>query len=146
MKRRTGIPLVLHGGSGISDNDFRRAVEHGIRKINFFTEMSKLATDRLRELLKSSDDYFIQDLLKESKEKIKEVVKERILIFGSAKACTLPGNICPKGGSHIPSTVCKICDEPVAASQKNNLKASINDTDIVDIVTKAVSDILKKIR
>ena len=144
LKRRTGIPLVLHGGSGISDDDFRLAVKHGIRKINFFTEMSKLATDRIRELLKSSDDYFIQDLLKESKEKIKEVVKERILVFGSAKACTLPGNICPKVVSQSGTTACKICDEPVEALQNNNLKASIHDADIVDIVTKAVSEILKK--
>ena len=144
LKQRTGIPLVLHGGSGISDDDFRHAVKNGIRKINFFTEMSKLATDCIRELLKSSDDYFIQDLLKESKEKIKEVVKGRVLVFGSAKACTLPGNICPKGGSHTPGTVCNICDEPVAAPQKDTLKASIQDADIVDIVTKAVSDILKK--
>ena len=115
-----------------------------IRKINYFTEMSKLATDRIRELLKSSDDYFIQDLLKESKEKIKEVVKERISVFGSAKACTLPGNICPSVVSQSGTTACKICKEPLKMKQETNLKASINDVDIVDIVTKAISEILKK--
>ena len=35
------VPLVLHGGSGISDNDFRKAISLGICKINFFTGMSK---------------------------------------------------------------------------------------------------------
>ncbi len=97
LKRRTGIPLVLHGGSGISDDDFRRAVNLGIRKINFFTEMSKLATDRVREMLNSSDKYFIQDALKEAKGTIKQVVKERLRVFGSANSCTLPGNIFPTG-------------------------------------------------
>jgi len=144
LKNRTGIPLVLHGGSGISDDDFRRAVKLGIRKINYFTEMSKLATDRIRELLKSSDDYFIQDLLKEAKEKIKEVVKERILVFGSAKTCTLPGNICPTGGSHKRGAVCRIPDEPKSAPQKDNLRAEINETDIGKIVAEIVSKVLKE--
>ena len=144
LKNRTGIPLVLHGGSGISDDDFRRAVKLGIRKINYFTEMSKLATDRIRELLKSSDDYFIQDLLKEAKEKIKEVVKERILVFGSAKACIIPGNICPTGGSHKGGAVCKIPDEQESAPRKDNSKAEINETDIGKIVAEIVSKILKE--
>jgi fructose-bisphosphate aldolase class II len=144
LKNLTGIPLVLHGGSGISDDDFRHAVQNGIRKINFFTEMSKLATDRIRELLKSSDDYFIQDLLKESKETIKDVVKERISVFGSAQACSLPGNICPNVVSQPGTTTCKICKEPQAIADKTNQKASIDDDDIVDIVTRAISDILKK--
>lgn len=94
LKHRTGIPLVLHGGSGISDADFRHAVQCGIRKINFFTEMSKMATVRISEILESSDDCLIQDLLREAKEKIREVVMDRLEVFGSAQACTLPGNNC----------------------------------------------------
>jgi len=144
LKNCTGIPLVLHGGSGISDDDFRHAVKLGIRKINYFTEMSKLATDRIRELLKSSDDYFIQDLLKEAKEKIKEVVRERILVFGSAKACTLPGTICPTGGSHKGNAVCKIPDEQESLPQKDNSRAGTNEADIGKIVAEIVSNILKE--
>lgn len=32
-----GLPLVMHGGSGLSDDDFRNAVSKGIRKINYYT-------------------------------------------------------------------------------------------------------------
>ncbi len=99
IRRRTGIPLVLHGGSGISDPDFRRAVGCGIRKINFFTEMSKEATDRVRELLAANEDIMIPDFLREAKERVREVVKERLRVFGSSGACALPGNICPTGGN-----------------------------------------------
>ena len=144
LKHRTGIPLVLHGGSGISDDDFRRAVQLGIRKINFFTEMSKLATDRVRELLRSSEVFFIQDLLKEAKEKIKEVVMSRILVFGSAKACALPGNICPRGGSHTGATDCKICYEQKSLPRKNNSINDISESDIATIVQEIVTNLLKE--
>ncbi|MBS2288373.1 class II fructose-bisphosphate aldolase, partial [Salmonella enterica subsp. enterica serovar Typhimurium] len=43
IRQQTGLPLVLHGGSGISDTDFRRAIELGIHKINFYTGMSQAA-------------------------------------------------------------------------------------------------------
>ena len=39
LKRRTDKPLVLHGGSGISDNDFRKAIKLGMRKINSHINM-----------------------------------------------------------------------------------------------------------
>jgi fructose-bisphosphate aldolase, class II len=143
LKRRTGIPLVLHGGSGISDDDFRKAVKLGIRKINFFTEMSKIATDRVREMLKSSEDYFIQDVLKESKKTIAQVVKERIRVFGSADSCSLPGNICPSGCGSSEAITCGCSgdsQEPTILSPA----APINDAEIVDIVTKTVTEIIRK--
>jgi fructose-bisphosphate aldolase class II len=38
IQEQTGLPLVLHGGSGISDADFRKAISLGIHKINFYTQ------------------------------------------------------------------------------------------------------------
>ena len=35
------VPLVLHGGSGLTDNDFKRAIKEGISKVNIFTDMNK---------------------------------------------------------------------------------------------------------
>ena len=37
----TGLPLVMHGGSGVSDEGFKKAIENGIRKINYYSYMSK---------------------------------------------------------------------------------------------------------
>lgn len=39
IKKQAKIPLVLHGGTGIPDKDIKKAIELGIRKINFFTEI-----------------------------------------------------------------------------------------------------------
>ena len=41
ISKKTNIPLVLHGGSGLADDDFRRAVKLGISKVNIFTDIDK---------------------------------------------------------------------------------------------------------
>jgi fructose-bisphosphate aldolase, class II len=43
IKEKVTIPLVMHGGSGVSEEDFVRAIENGINKINLFTEISMAA-------------------------------------------------------------------------------------------------------
>lgn len=142
IKRRVDIPLVLHGGSGISDDDFRRAISLGMRKINFFTEMSKLATDRIRELLTSSEDIFIPDLMKEAQATIRSVVKERMIVFGSADACSLPGNICPSGGT---CTTCATTSGKAVVSCSSVNKppsGDIGEADISGIVTEIVKRIM----
>ncbi len=40
IRSRVDIPLVMHGGSGLSDEQFRSAIEAGISKVNLFTELS----------------------------------------------------------------------------------------------------------
>lgn len=41
ISQKTDLPLVLHGGSGLSDDDFKKAVQIGISKINIFTDIDK---------------------------------------------------------------------------------------------------------
>ena len=100
IRGRTGVPLVLHGGSGISDDDFRRAVSCGVRKINIYTDMSVAAIGRLNAVLAETDGLMISDVMAEMKHAVTQVVRERIRVFGGAGACSLPGNICPTGGAH----------------------------------------------
>jgi fructose-bisphosphate aldolase class II len=51
INQKAGVPLVLHGGSGISDDDFRKAITLGIAKINIgtasFNNVVKFATEYL---------------------------------------------------------------------------------------------------
>jgi fructose-bisphosphate aldolase class II len=46
ISKETGLPLVLHGGSGLSENDFRMAVKRGICKINIFTDIDKAGKNK----------------------------------------------------------------------------------------------------
>lgn len=71
-------PLVLHGGSGLSDDDFRNTISHGIRKVNICTEMCVAA----REAYLKSENHEI--LFDDAKNAVKDVVKTRMRLFGSS--------------------------------------------------------------
>ena len=49
IREKTGKPVVMHGGSGLGDEDFRRCIQNGVRKINFYTYAAKFAGDAVRE-------------------------------------------------------------------------------------------------
>lgn len=50
LKRETGVPIVMHGGSGVSEEDYKRVIQSGVRKINYFTYMDKAGRDALDDL------------------------------------------------------------------------------------------------
>lgn len=71
-------PLVLHGGSGLSDDDFRNTIANGIRKINICTEMCVAA----REAYIASANHEI--MFSDAKEAVKRIVKGKMQLFGSS--------------------------------------------------------------
>jgi fructose-bisphosphate aldolase class II len=86
IKHRTNIPLVLHGGSGIPDKDFRKAISYGISKINFYTGMTLAALEEIEKSMsgvgKKYHDY--PELILSIKNRIKQVVKYQMGVFGCA--------------------------------------------------------------
>ncbi|MDR3120186.1 MAG: class II fructose-bisphosphate aldolase, partial [Clostridiales bacterium] len=58
LEKAISIPLVLHGGSGISDEDFKKIIHMGVSKINIFTELTQEANARLRALAPDKLDVF----------------------------------------------------------------------------------------
>lgn len=58
IKEAVGIPLVMHGGSGVSDEDFRTAIANGIRKINYYSYMANSGVKAAREYLESEPTYY----------------------------------------------------------------------------------------
>ena len=62
IAENTGLPLVMHGGSGVSEDDYRRAIRAGIRKINYYTYMSNAGSRAVRDLLAKEDVTFFHDL------------------------------------------------------------------------------------
>jgi fructose-bisphosphate aldolase class II len=52
IRQRVGIPLVLHGGTGISEEQFKAAIDGGISKINIATDLYMATTKRLSERMK----------------------------------------------------------------------------------------------
>lgn len=75
-------PLVLHGGSGLSDTDFRLAIQQGISKVNIFTDINvagAMAAHRAYGEGKGMTDTLLPAI-----EAVKQAVMEKMQLFGSA--------------------------------------------------------------
>ncbi|PAQ15269.1 fructose-1,6-bisphosphate aldolase, class II [Bacillaceae bacterium SAOS 7] len=81
----TGVPLVLHGGTGIPTKDIQRAISLGTAKINVNTENQIASAKTVREVLAEKPDlYDPRKYLGPARETIKETVKGKMREFGSA--------------------------------------------------------------
>jgi len=80
-----GVPMVLHGGSGIPDEDIRMAIARGVSKINVNTENQLAATQTIRDIFaKDAKVYDPRKYMGPARAAIKEVVKEKMRLFGSS--------------------------------------------------------------
>lgn len=78
------IPLVLHGASGVYDEDIQRAISMGICKININTDFQQAFIGKVRDVLANdSKVYDPRKVLGPAKEAMKEVVRTKIRLFGS---------------------------------------------------------------
>ena len=75
------VPLVLHGGSGLSDDDFKNTINNGIVKINIFTDLCVAGTNAMKEANSLRLDYLKTRNLKV--EYIKQTIIKKIKLFGS---------------------------------------------------------------
>lgn len=80
---RTGLPLVLHGGSGLADEDFRRAIEKGVCKVNIFTDLDKAGKAGAERGMNAGAGTMM-GLIPYEIEAMKTVVREKIRLFGSS--------------------------------------------------------------
>lgn len=76
------VPLVLHGGSGLSDNDFRQAIQEGISKVNIFTDINTAAARAGQEHFKSAEKG-VTDLIPAVVEAVKQESMKKMLLFSS---------------------------------------------------------------
>lgn len=84
IKAATGVPLVLHGGSGAGDENMRRSVEVGINKINVGTDYMIAQREFVAKTLAEDPGYDWPQLLQDSWAAGMEVVKRYIELSGSA--------------------------------------------------------------
>lgn len=84
IRQNAGIPLVLHGGSGISDEDFKSAIEAGISIIHINTEIRVAYKESLEKYLKENPNEIAPyKILKPAVEAIEKVVEQRLKLFNN---------------------------------------------------------------
>lgn len=76
------VPLVLHGGSGLTDSDFRRAILEGISKVNIFTDINVAAVNAGVQRF-TSVERGITDLIPDMVEAVKQETMKKMKLFGS---------------------------------------------------------------
>ena len=76
------VPLVLHGGSGLTDNDFRQAIKEGISKVNIFTDINVAAVEAEFKKFSSMDKGLI-DLIPAAVEAVKQESLKKMKLFSS---------------------------------------------------------------
>lgn len=82
IREATGLPLVLHGGSGLSDDDFRIAVREGVCKVNIFTDIDKAGKAGVEEGI-AAGAKTMMGLIPYEIAAMKRVVAEKMQLFGS---------------------------------------------------------------
>jgi len=84
IKELVGIPLVLHGSSGVPADSIKKAIEAGINKVNIDTDLRIAFTTAMKDFLKKNPDNIDpRKILTPAREAMKEVIKEKIILFGS---------------------------------------------------------------
>ena len=86
IKKAVGenIYLVLHGGSGLSESEFKNAIEAGISMVHINTEIRVAFTEELRKTLREMpEETTPYKILTPSVEAMKKVIEEKLKIFGS---------------------------------------------------------------
>lgn len=81
IHEKVDIPLVLHGGSGITDKDFQRAISLGIRKVNIATASFNSLTAHVEKYMESTDKHNFFDLNEAMVQGTYENVKRHIIVF-----------------------------------------------------------------
>ncbi len=108
VKRRIDIPIVMHGGSGVSEEDYKTVIQKGVRKINYYTYMAKAGGQKIEkkfhmnsEVVRKGDQEYIMyyalvakdeqqpiyyhDIVRWGMEAMKENVLEALKVFSGLK-------------------------------------------------------------
>lgn len=81
IAEKTGLPLVMHGGSGVSPEDYRTGIANGLRKINYYSYMSKAGVSTVKELLEKQDVTFFHDLALAAQKAMEADAEKAMRIF-----------------------------------------------------------------
>ena len=81
VAQATGLPLVMHGGSGVSEDGYRQSIANGIRKINYYSYMSKAGYMAAKAAIESGKSSYLHDVEYAAMQAMKEDVKKAITLF-----------------------------------------------------------------
>ena len=84
--QKINIPLVMHGGSGVSEADYQVAIHNGIAKINYYSYANQVGAKAIRNVLKhdASEEQFLEDYIERVTAELKDNYLRAINCFSSS--------------------------------------------------------------
>lgn len=83
VTEKTDLPLVMHGGSGISHDEYREVIKRGIRKINYYSYMSYAAYDAAKSAIAEKPSDYYHNLALTAQKAMKENLIETMKVFSN---------------------------------------------------------------
>lgn len=83
LNNTIGVPIVMHGGSGLKKSDIKRAIQCGVRKINYYTYMAKAGGKSIQDLANMNQTKLFHDYATQATLAMKEDVKTAIQIYSN---------------------------------------------------------------
>ena len=81
ISEKTGLPLVMHGGSGVSPEDYRAGIRNGLRKINYYSYMSRAGVYAVKALLEKEEVTFFHDLALAAQQAMEADAEKAMRVF-----------------------------------------------------------------
>lgn len=89
LRASTGVPIVMHGGSGLSAQEYQECIRSGVRKINYYTYAAKAAYDAIRPLLNDENVILFSNLAAAARKGVEADVEAFVNILNSTNEKTL---------------------------------------------------------
>lgn len=86
IRELTGLPVVMHGGSGLSIEDYVATINAGVRKINYYSYASMAAFDAAKSFVSMHEKGLYHDIMTESIHAIEENYKQILDVFYNSKS------------------------------------------------------------
>ena len=81
IAEKTGLPLVMHGGSGVSHEDYRTGIRNGLRKINYYSYMANAGVKAVKEMLETEEVTFFHDLAMAAEKAMEADAEKAMRVF-----------------------------------------------------------------
>lgn len=83
LRAESGVPIVMHGGSGLTDDEYRRSIASGVRKINYYTYAAQAAYDAVVPLVEGEDVVFFPPLAVAARQAVETEVSRFVSVLST---------------------------------------------------------------
>lgn len=114
------LPLVIHGGTGLSDDQYRKLIAHGVAKINYYSALADTCARAVREAIKQAGDADPAQWMEHARQAISAQVAHMIRLWGSGGRAAEVLRQC-RGWKEAEQRICMRSATPVAEAEISTL-------------------------